>query len=229
LNLHHTTKINIAIDGPAGAGKSTVARLVANQLNYVYVDTGAMYRAVTFYALTNAITPDNAREIEAALKNMNISFEPSEYGQQVLLNGTNISEQIRSREVTSNVSNYAQVAAIRHYLGELQKQLAIHKGIVMDGRDIGTYVLPNAELKIFLTASVKVRAQRRFNELTENNFIPLDQLEAEIQARDEQDQNREISPLVRADDAILLDSSQLTIDEVVNEIVSLSRKKMLEV
>ena len=226
LSLLSEKKINIAIDGPAGAGKSTVARLVAKQLKYVYIDTGAMYRAVTYYALMHGIDHTHEREIEEALSHIQLAFDPTEQGQQVYLNGENISENIRSREVTSKVSLYAQIASVRHYLGELQKELAINKGIVMDGRDIGTYVLPDAELKIFLTASVKVRALRRFNELTEQNYIPLAQLEAEIQSRDELDQNREISPLIQAHDAILLDSSELTIDEVVDQIVNLSRTKM---
>lgn len=229
MNALDLNKINIAIDGPAGAGKSTIARLVANELQYVYIDTGAMYRAVTYYAITEQISPTQLMELDKALLQIDLSFKPSNEGQQIFLNDMNISKQIRSREVTSQVSQYAQVASIRKYLGDLQKKLAVHKGIVMDGRDIGTYVLPDAELKIFLTASVKVRAMRRYKELTEENYIPLEQLEEEIQARDEQDQNRKISPLVQASDAILLDSSELTIDEVVYQIVNLSRTKMLEV
>lgn len=226
MGIQSHAKINIAIDGPAGAGKSTVARLVASQLKYVYIDTGAMYRAITFYAIQNNIEHTDLYKIEQALHNIELRFEPTELGQLVFLNEVNISQDIRSREVTSKVSLYAQVASVRQYLGNLQKELAKHKGIVMDGRDIGSFVLPDAELKVFLTASVKVRALRRFNELTKDNFIPLEQLEQEIQTRDELDQNREISPLVKADDAILLDSSELTIDEVVSRIVSLSESKM---
>nr|WP_148928743.1 (d)CMP kinase [Paenibacillus methanolicus] len=220
--------MNVAIDGPAGAGKSTVARRVAGELGYVYVDTGAMYRAVTLAALRQGIEPDEADKLKALVASIRIELKPGEQGQTVYLNGEDVTEAIRSREVTLIVSPLAANESVRAKLVELQRTMASERGIVMDGRDIGTQVLPDAELKIFLTASVQIRAQRRYQELPEGQRIPLTQLEAEIAERDRSDEQREISPLICAKDAIVVDSSELTIDEVVAVIIDLSRSKLAE-
>ena len=229
MSANRKHRINIAIDGPAGAGKSTVARMVAAALGFVYVDTGAMYRAVTLSAQRNHITHEDIESLKSHLQHISLAFVPTNDGQLVLLNDLDVTASIRSREVTAAVSYYAAVSCVREYLGDLQRQMAIEKGIVMDGRDIGTHVLPDAEVKVFLTASAKVRALRRYKELTSDNYVSLEQLEKEIIARDELDQTRTIAPLVQAADAILIDSSQLTIEEVVSQIVELGRKKLSEV
>ncbi|WP_336771833.1 (d)CMP kinase [Paenibacillus sp. MMO-58] len=221
-------RINIAIDGPAGAGKSTVARKVAEQLDYIYIDTGAMYRAVTLSAQRAGIEPrDNERLAEHA-RTLDIKLAPGEKGQAVFLNGENITDLIRSREVTLAVSHIAANETVRDLLSKLQRQLAQRKGVVMDGRDIGSHVLPNAELKIFLTASVQERAQRRYKEIAGTQSITLEQLEREIAERDRLDEQREISPLICAKDAIVLDSTSMSIDEVAASIVKLSRTKLAE-
>jgi len=229
MTLTSIDRINIAIDGPAGAGKSTVARKVAAALNYVYVDTGAMYRAVALHALRNGIKPSQASELQALVNAIDLKLVPTPEGQKILLHNEDVTELIRSREVTAQVSHYASDEHVRKKLGDMQRLLAKHKGIVMDGRDIGTHVLPDAELKIFLTASVEERALRRYRELTESNYIPLEQLEAEIAARDKLDETRDIAPLIQAEDALLLDSSDMTIEEVVAFIVKLGNTKLMGV
>lgn len=221
-------RINIAIDGPAGAGKSTVARMVAGQLGYVYIDTGAMYRAVTLSAQRLSITAEQEVELAGMLRSMKIELEPGETGQAIYVNGEDVTDLIRSREVTRSVSYFAASAIVREVLSSMQRELAARKGVVMDGRDIGSHVLPDAELKVFLTASVQVRAARRFQELTGDNVISLAQLEKEIAERDRLDEQRDISPLIRAVDAIEMDSSDMTIEEVVGAIVNLSRTKLAE-
>jgi cytidylate kinase len=221
-------RINIAIDGPAGAGKSTVARKVAESLNYIYIDTGAMYRAVTLSALHSGISIDDKEAISHHAENIAITLKPGKAGQVVLLNGEDVTTDIRSREVTLHVSQVSSVERVRLRLVGMQRQLAQGKGVVMDGRDIGSHVLPSAELKIFLTASVAERALRRFKELNGRDGISLEQLEREIAERDRKDQEREISPLVCAPDAIVLDSTSMTIDEVADNIVNLSRTKLAE-
>lgn len=221
-------RINIAIDGPAGAGKSTVARKVAETLNYIYIDTGAMYRAVTLSALNNGIKADDKEALSNHAENIAITLMPGAAGQVVLLNGEDVTSAIRSREVTLHVSQVSAVERVRLRLVAMQRQLAQSKGVVMDGRDIGSHVLPGAELKVFLTASVEERALRRFKELNGRDGISLEQLEREIAERDRKDQEREISPLVCAPDAIVLDSTSMTIDEVADNIVNLSRTKLAE-
>ncbi|WP_168119177.1 (d)CMP kinase [Paenibacillus sp. HB172176] len=220
--------INIAIDGPAGAGKSTVARKVADKLGYVYVDTGAMYRAVTLSAQRLAVAADDHHALSALVKSLKIDLLPGEQGQSVYVNGEDVTSGIRSREVTSQVSYFAASGIVREVLSKMQRKLADRKGVVMDGRDIGTHVLPKAELKIFLTASASERALRRFKELPANDSVSLEQLEQEIRERDRLDEQREISPLIKASDAKVLDSSHMTIDEVVEAIVKLSRTKLAE-
>ncbi|MER7796998.1 (d)CMP kinase [Microbacterium sp. NPDC096154] len=187
VSLQHN-KINIAIDGPAGAGKSTIARMVANQLGYVYVDTGAMYRAATLYFVDKGIPPEQSVDMLEALNSLQIVLEPGEERQQVFLNNRNVTDEIRSNAVNNIVSRYSQLEALRTRLVALQQQMARRKGVVMDGRDIGTTVLPDAEVKIYMTASVEERAARRYNEMSEKELITLEQLQQEIQQRDELDQ-----------------------------------------
>jgi len=229
MTLTKVDRINIAIDGPAGAGKSTVARRVAVQLGYIYIDTGAMYRAVTLLAQHQGIDASQGEALRLLVQDIDLQLTPTATGQKIVLNNEDVTEQIRSREVTNQVSLYAANEHVRNKLGEMQRQLAQQKGIVMDGRDIGTHVLPTAELKVFLTASVEERARRRHRELTESNYVPLEQLEAEIAQRDKLDESRAIAPLVQASDAILLDSSDMNIEEVVAYIVKLSQSKLMEV
>lgn len=221
-------RINIAIDGPAGAGKSTVARKVAEQLDYIYIDTGAMYRAVTLSAQRAGIEPRDSVKLAEHARTLDIKLAPGENGQAVFLNGENITDLIRSREVTLAVSHIAANETVRDLLGKLQRQLAQRKGVVMDGRDIGSHVLPDAELKIFLTASVSERAERRYKEIAGTQSITLEQLEREIAERDRLDEQRDISPLICAKDAIVLDSTSMSIDEVAASIVKLSRTKLAE-
>ncbi|MUT65504.1 (d)CMP kinase [Paenibacillus sp. NEAU-GSW1] len=221
-------RINIAIDGPAGAGKSTVARKVAEQLGFIYIDTGAMYRAVTLSALRKSIQPQDRDKLAALAATLEIEMLPGENGQTVLVNGEDVTEHIRSREVTLVVSLVAANETVRTILGNMQRRLAERKGVVMDGRDIGSHVLPNAELKVFLTASVQERANRRFKEIAGTQSVTLEQLAQEIAERDRLDEQREIAPLICASDAIVMDSTAMTIQEVVAAIVKLSRTKLAE-
>ena len=229
MEQHDRAKsINIAIDGPAGAGKSTVARKVARRFGYLYIETGAMYRAVTLAALRHGIDAGDACRLGKLAAELDIRLEPGDPVQRVYLNGEDVTEAIRSRDVTQSVSAVAAVEAVRLRLVEMQRELAAAKGVVMDGRDIGSHVLPDAELKVFLTASVEERALRRYKEIGEAQGIPLATLEREIAERDRTDEQREVSPLVRADDAVLLDSTRLSIDEVVDRIAHFGRTKLGE-
>ncbi|QHT63880.1 (d)CMP kinase [Paenibacillus lycopersici] len=221
-------RINVAIDGPAGAGKSTVARKVAEQLGYIYVDTGAMYRAVAYAAIGAGIGPDDSDKLGRLVQTLRIELAPGSEGQTVWLNGENVTSAIRTREVTLIVSQIASHEPVRLKLVGLQRALADSKGIVMDGRDIGTHVLPGAEVKVFLVASVEVRALRRFQELSGDQAVPIEQLEREIAERDRSDERREISPLICAKDAEVIDSTELTIDQVVERILDLCRTKTVE-
>jgi cytidylate kinase len=217
-------RINIAIDGPAGAGKSSVARLVAKQLSYIYVDTGSMYRAVSWYMLKQGIEPEMADEVLHHTLNMEIELIPGVDGQKVLVDGEDVTYYIRTNQVNGIVSRYAQIEGLRNHMVQLQRQMALRKGVVMDGRDIGTTVLPEAEVKIFMTATVKERALRRFKELSEAEQTTLEQLESDIAKRDSLDEQREISPLRCADDAIVLDTTHMDINQVVDTIVSYCRR-----
>ena len=217
---------NIAIDGPAGAGKSTIARALAKRLSYIYVDTGAMYRAMALYLLRENISADDSGRIEKACESVDISIIHEDGVQKVLLNGEDVSSLIRSEEVGNMASASAQNGRIREKLVELQRQLAAKTDVVMDGRDIGTCVLPNADVKIYLTASGHTRAVRRFKEYLEKGMeADLAQIEADIEKRDHQDMNREISPLKKAEDAVLLDSSDMTIEEVLDAMTAVCGKK----
>lgn len=221
------TQISIAIDGPAAAGKSTIAKIVAEQLNYTYIDTGAMYRAVTLYFIQQAIDLADEIAISEALRHFEIELVPAEKGQLVLLNGQDVTEIIRSSEVTAQVSQVAALAQVRETLMDKQRDMGKQGGVVMDGRDIGSAVLPFAQLKIFMTASAEERASRRFKENgTRGIHTPLAQLKEEIIERDRLDSEREISPLVQADDAILIDTTALKIDEIVNRIVGLAKERL---
>lgn len=219
-------KLTIAIDGPAGAGKSTVARLVAARLHYTYIDTGAMYRAVAWRTLTqNAGRIDEAKVI-AALDGLDIKLQYTDGQTLVFVNGTDVSEAIRTPEVSQQVSFAAQFGAVREKLVELQRQMAAKGGIVMDGRDIGTTVLPDADVKLYMTASIHERALRRYKELVAKGYeVELKTLEEEIAARDHADMNREISPLVQAIDAQLLDTTEMTIEQAVAAIVDICERE----
>ncbi|WP_164821535.1 (d)CMP kinase [Paenibacillus koleovorans] len=217
-------KMNIAIDGPAGAGKSTVARIVATKLGYVYVDTGAMYRAVTWKALSSGLTPDQSEPIAAMAQSMRLVLQPGHNGQVVLADGQDVTEMIRSPQVTANVSQVSQIPAVRERLVKMQKELAQAKGVVMDGRDIGTQVLPDAEVKVYLTASLRERAMRRFDEMkTKHPDLTIEQAEQDLAERDRKDQEREVSPLRQANDAILLDTTGMGIEQVAERILEISQ------
>ncbi|WP_334071605.1 MULTISPECIES: (d)CMP kinase [Paenibacillus] len=216
-------KINIAIDGPAGAGKSTIARRVAGMLSYIYVDTGAMYRAATWYFQQLGIKPEDEEQVLQTVPNLVIELIPGEDGQRVSVNGQEATEKIRSLAVNAQVSRYAQIEGLRGRLVSLQRQMALRKGVVMDGRDIGTTVLPDAEVKVFMTASVEERARRRYKEMKEQDQITLEQLIRDMDERDRLDREREISPLRQAEDAVLLDTTNMTLDEVAETIVSMCR------
>lgn len=215
----------IAIDGPAGAGKSTIAKKLAAQLGFVYVDTGAMYRAMAYYFLQNKIAADDEAAIAAACPDVDVTIRYEGDGQHVLLNGADISGEIRREEVGNMASATSVYPAVRTKLVELQRQLAQKENVIMDGRDIGTVVLPAADVKIYLTASSAVRAKRRYDELTaKGETCDLAAIEQDIIARDYRDMHRETSPLAQADDAVLLDSSELSIDGVVEKMQEIIRE-----
>lgn len=214
---------NIAIDGPAGAGKSTIARRVAKELSFIYVDTGAMYRAIALYHLREAVNTDSEEEVQKALEKISISIAYENGEQQVLLNGENVSGKIRTEEVGNMASKVSAIPSVREKLLDLQRELARTNDVVMDGRDIGTRILPKAQLKIYLTASADTRAQRRYQELTEKGVAcDLEAIREDIIKRDDQDMHRAIAPLTQAEDAVYLDSSDMTIDEVTEKIKSLT-------
>jgi len=231
LSTHHDgggERINIAIDGPAGAGKSTVARSVAEALGYIYIDTGAMYRAVTWSARNAGIDIGDDGALAEHAEGLDISLAPGPDGQIVLLNGEDITALIRSRDINLNVSQVAANDRVRMLLADKQRKLADGKGVVMDGRDIGSHVLPDAELKIYLTASVEERALRRFRETDPASGLTLQQLEKEIEERDRKDMQRAVSPLIRTPDHILVDTTGISASGVIDTIASLSRKKLAE-
>ena len=213
---------SIAIDGPAGAGKSTIAKQIARRKGYIYVDTGAMYRAMALFLIENHITPEEAEKISEKSKEADISIVYENGEQVVLLNGRNVNGLIRTEEV-SNMSSASSVNGdVRKKLVELQQKLARTADVVMDGRDIGTCVLPHANLKIYLTASSEVRAKRRYDEMTAKGVeCDIDVIKKDIEERDYRDMHREISPLKQAEDAILVDSSDMTIEEVIDKILGM--------
>lgn len=217
--------MNIAVDGPAGAGKSTIAKRLAKKLGFVYVDTGAMYRAMAYYFLEHHIAPEDEQAIVASCPDVNVTIVYENGEQQVLLNGENVSGVIRNEEVGNMASATSVYPAVRTKLVDLQRELAKKTDVIMDGRDIGTCVLPDAQVKIYLTASAATRAKRRYDELTEKGIAcNLEEIEKDIIARDERDMNREVSPLKQAEDAVLVDSSELDIDGVVDAIFRIYEK-----
>ena len=208
---------NIAIDGPAGAGKSTIARSLARSLGFIYVDTGAMYRAMAYYFLKNRIDPENKSGIEDACADVDITITYENGEQQVLLNGENITSQLRKESVGNMASVTSALPAVRIKLTQLQKKLAASTDVVMDGRDIGTAVLPDAQMKIYLTAGTAVRAKRRYEELKAQGIDKsLESIEKDIRNRDYRDMHRDISPLCQAEDAVLVDTSDMDIETVLN-------------
>lgn len=218
--------MNIAIDGPAGAGKSSIAKRVAKEMSFVYVDTGAMFRTMAYYFLQNRIDTADETQVAANCDKIEIRIEYKNDEQHIFLNGTDVSTEIRKEEVGNNASIVAKYSVVREKLLQLQRNMAETSNVIMDGRDIGTVVLPNAEVKIFLTASSRVRAERRYKELVEKGEVcNLDDIEKDIIARDEQDMNRDIAPLKQAEDAVLVDSSYMTIDEVVETIQKIAKDR----
>ena len=209
---------SVAIDGPAGAGKSTIAKLISKQMGYIYVDTGAMYRAMAVYFNQNNIDPADEAAINAAVDNVKITIEYKDGEQQVILNGENVTSLLRTEATGNMASKTSKYKAVRSKLVDLQRELAAAENVVMDGRDIGTTVLPDANVKIYLTASSDARARRRYDELKANGE------EDDIEQRDYQDMHRDISPLKQADDAVLVDSSDMGIDEVVEAIKTVINK-----
>ncbi len=223
------TTYNIAIDGPAGAGKSTIARKTAAKLGFIYVDTGAMYRAMALYFLRKGIDRGDEKAIEAACGEITISLEYREGVQKVFLNGEDVSGLIRTEEVSAMTSAVSVYSAVRQKLLELQRELARSENVIMDGRDIGTCVLPCAQTKIYLTAGSRVRAERRFKELEEKGeMCNLEEIEQDIIERDYRDMHRDIAPLKQAKDAVYIDSSRMSIDQVAQAIVDAARERGLE-
>ena len=213
---------NVAIDGPAGAGKSTIAKLVAKEKGYVYVDTGAMYRGLAIHFLENGIEAEEKEKIAEACKDADVTIRYEDGQQQVYLNGKNITAKLREEAVGNMASKSSAIPEVRAKLLELQRELARKEDVIMDGRDIGTCVLPDAGVKVFLTASVETRAKRRYDELVEKGVAcDLEEIARDIAERDERDSTREIAPLKQAEDAVLVDSSHMTIEEVVAAIVKL--------
>ena len=217
---------NSAIDGPAGAGKSTIARRVAKELSFIYVDTGAMYRAMALYLLRREVNKDDTEQIGNICQDAEISIEYQNGEQIVLLNDENVNSYLRTEEVGNMASVSSAVPRVREKLLSLQRKLAGDMSVVMDGRDIGTTILPDADVKIYLTASSLTRAKRRYLELQEKGTVcNLDEIQKDIEERDQRDMNREISPLRQAEDAVLVDSSDLTIQQVVDRILQIFRSK----
>lgn len=215
-------KIAIAVDGPAGAGKSSISKVVANTLEYLYIDTGAMYRAVTWAVLDQDLNLDDQAQVESILPSLELTMEPSDASCKVFIKGRDVTGLIRQQAINDNVSKIASYKAVREYLVERQQAMAQVGGVILDGRDIGSVVLPDAELKIYLTASVEARAKRRWLEVKEtDNEQPLVEIQESVQNRDEMDKNRKESPLVCVEDAIVVDSSNLTFEETVAHILTL--------
>lgn len=218
--------LQVAIDGPASSGKSTVAKIIAKRFGYVYCDTGAMYRSVTWAALENGIDVSNTKQVIDLARRIKITFEPGQPDQRVFVDGHEVTKDIRTEKIAANVSAVAAIPEVRAQMVEQQRQIAQAGGIVMDGRDIGTTVLPDAQVKVFLVASAHERARRRYEENLQKGLATqsLDELEAAIKLRDQKDSTRKVSPLTQAKDAILIDTTSLTIDQVVDEISALIKK-----
>ena len=223
----NTKKIAIAIDGPAGAGKSSISKVVANKLGYLYIDTGAMYRGVTWAVLDSHVDVNNQKEVEALLPSLDLTLEPTASACKVYVKGQDVTDLIRQQQINENVSTIASYKGVREYLVERQQAMAAVGGVILDGRDIGSVVLPNAELKIYLTASVDARAKRRWLEVQgTSNEQPLEDIKKNVESRDEMDKNRDESPLICVEDAIVVDSSNMTFDEAVKHILHLVQERI---
>ena len=223
----NTKKIAIAIDGPAGAGKSSISKVVANELGYLYIDTGAMYRGVTWAVLDSRVDVKNQKDVEALLPTLDLTLEPTASACKVFVKGQDVTNLIRQQQINENVSTIASYKGVREYLVERQQAMAAVGGVILDGRDIGSVVLPDAELKIYLTASVDARAKRRWLEVQgTSNEQPLEDIKKNVESRDEMDKNRDESPLVCVEDAIIVDSSNMTFDETVEHILHLVQERI---
>lgn len=220
--------MNIAIDGPAGAGKSTIAKKAAGELGFIYVDTGAMYRAVAVYLTESNISASDEDLVEKSIADISVEIKYEDGAQQVYLNGENVTGKLRAEAAGNMASKASALPCVREKLLSLQRDLAASNDVVMDGRDIGTNILPSAELKVYLTASSAVRAKRRYDELVAKGAenIDIEKIEQDIIQRDKQDMERKTAPLKRADDAVLIDSSDMTIEQVTDTIVGLARERM---
>lgn len=223
----NTKKITIAIDGPAGAGKSSISKVVANELGYLYIDTGAMYRGVTWAVLDSHVDVKNQNDVEALLPTLDLTLEPTASACKVFVKGQDVTDLIRQQQINENVSTIASYKGVREYLVERQQAMAAIGGVILDGRDIGSVVLPDAELKIYLTASVAARAKRRWLEVQgTSNEQPLEDIKKNVESRDEMDKNRDESPLVCVEDAIVVDSSNMTFEETVEHILHLVQERI---
>ena len=223
----NTKKITIAIDGPAGAGKSSISKVVANELGYLYIDTGAMYRGVTWAVLDSHVDVNNQKDVESLLPSLDLTLEPTANACKVFVKGQDVTDLIRQQQINENVSTIASYKGVREYLVERQQAMAAVGGVILDGRDIGSVVLPKAELKIYLTASVDARAKRRWLEVQgTSNEQSLEDIKKNVESRDEMDKNRDESPLVCVEDAIVVDSSNMTFDETVEHILHLVQERI---
>lgn len=225
--IMNTHKIAVAVDGPAGAGKSSISKIVAKKLGYLYIDTGAMYRSVTWAVLHNHIDVNNQKAVEALLPELDLTMEASDDSCKVFIAGQDVTDFIRTPQVNNAVSIVASYKGVRQYLVERQRLMAEAGGVILDGRDIGSVVLPNAELKIYLTASVEARAMRRYLEVKGTvNEQTLEDIKDSVMQRDDMDKNRKESPLIQVEDAVLLDSSEMTFDETVEHILHLVQERI---
>ena len=223
----NTHKITVAVDGPAGAGKSSISKIVAKKLGYLYIDTGAMYRSVTWAVLHNHIDVNNQKAVEALLPELELTMEASDDSCKVFISGQDVTDFIRTPQVNNAVSIVASYKGVRQYLVERQRLMAEAGGVILDGRDIGSVVLPNAELKIYLTASVEARAMRRYLEVKGTvNEQTLEDIKDSVMQRDDMDKNRKESPLIQVEDAVLVDSSEMTFDETVEHILHLVQERI---
>ena len=223
----NTKKIAIAIDGPAGAGKSSISKVVANELGYLYIDTGAMYRGVTWAVLDSHVDVKNQKDVESLLPSLDLTLEPTANACKVFVKGQDVTNLIRQQQINENVSTIASYKGVREYLVERQQAMAAVGGVILDGRDIGSVVLPKAELKIYLTASVDARAKRRWLEVQgTSNEQSLEDIKKNVESRDAMDKNRDESPLVCVEDAIVVDSSNMTFDETVEHILHLVQERI---
>ena len=223
----NTHKITVAVDGPAGAGKSSISKIVAKKLGYLYIDTGAMYRSVTWAVLHNHIDVNNQKAVEALLPELDLTMEASDDSCKVFIAGQDVTDFIRTPQVNNAVSIVASYKGVRQYLVERQRLMAEAGGVILDGRDIGSVVLPNAELKIYLTASVEARAMRRYLEVKGTvNEQTLEDIKDSVMQRDDMDKNRKESPLIQVEDAVLVDSSEMTFDETVEYILHLVQERI---